>query len=673
MIVSWDWLQEYVALTESSDVVADRLMMSGLNLEGIEQVGKDLAIDLEVTSNRPDCLGHIGVAREAAVLFKAELKIPEAQPTESPVTAASVTSVTIECEDLCPRYIARVIRGVKVGPSPGWLKSRLATLGVESINNIVDITNYVLFECGQPLHAFDFAKLNGSKIVVRRAVSGETIQAIDHKDYNLTPGMCVIADAKRPVAIAGVMGGASTEITNSTTSVLIEVADFSIRSVRNTARVLSLHSDSSYRFERGIDAQNMDWASRRCCELILELAGGELLKDAVVAGQPAPATPAPITLRFNQLERILGISIPGEVAESILNSLGMETAGTRTTTSADFIPASWRRRDVTREADLIEEVARIHGYDKIPENAVVPLTVSTKTLRDQVVERVADVLNAAGFFESITLSFVDEKLAKLFTPRKTKTVMSVDHSTRRLENILRQSLIPSLLVVRRENERHNNFNVKLFEIAGVFLAANPGEPTSEPKMLSLVTGQSFAEVKGVLQAIAARLNPTNKVTVKPSDVEQFVPGRGAEVYLNNKFWGWFGELDRAYSDQLDLRDACVVAEVELGVLEASADLRPLYVELAKFPTVTRDLNFVLNESVTWADLESVVTQAAGPMFDSISFSGQYRGKQLANDTKSYLVTVNYRSNDRTLTNDEVEAAQQAIIKTCQSRLGAQLR
>ena len=269
MIVSWDWLLEYVKPTASAAEVADKLMMTGLNLEGIEDVGDDLAIDLEVTSNRPDCLGHIGVAREISVCFGDELTIPTARPAESGGPVSEATSVTIECDDVCPRYIARVINGVKVGPSPAWMQNRLATIGIAPINNIVDITNYVLMECGQPLHAFDFDKLAGSRIVVRRAKDGEKIEAIDHKEYKLTSDMCVIADAEKPVAIGGVMGGAGTEIGNGTTSVLVEVADFAVKSIRGTARELNLHSDSSFRFERGIDAEQLDWASRRCCELIL--------------------------------------------------------------------------------------------------------------------------------------------------------------------------------------------------------------------------------------------------------------------------------------------------------------------------------------------------------------------------------------------------------------------
>ena len=284
MIISWDWLEQYVKPTESPMVVADKLMMTGLNLEGMDEVGYDLAVDLEVTSNRMDCLGHLGVAREVGVCFDLDLTYPDPQPAGNGSPVSEATSVEIECEDICPRYTARVVKGVKVGPSPKWMVDRLATLGVGSINNIVDITNYVMLECGQPLHAFDFAKLKESRIVVRRAKDGEKIQAIDHKEYKLTPDMCVIADAENPVAIGGVMGGSATEISDDTTDVLIEVADFEQLSIRNTARALKLFSDSSYRFERGVDPQQLDWASRRCCELILEVAGGELLDGSIWAG-----------------------------------------------------------------------------------------------------------------------------------------------------------------------------------------------------------------------------------------------------------------------------------------------------------------------------------------------------------------------------------------------------
>ena len=346
MIVSWDWLLEYVKPTASAAEVADKLMMTGLNLEGLDEVGDDLAIDLEVTSNRMDCLGHIGVAREISVCFSDELTIPAAQPAESGGTVGDATSVTIECEDVCPRYVARVIKGVKVGSSPAWMQKRLATLGIAPVNNIVDITNYVLMECGQPLHAFDFDKLAENRIVVRRAKDGETIEAIDHKEYKLTSDMCVIADAEKPVAIGGVMGGAGTEIGAGTKNVLVEVADFSVRSIRGTARELNLHSDSSFRFERGVDAEQLDWASRRCCELILELAGGELLEGSIWTGEQPPAAPDPVTLRFARTKQVLGVDVPREKSLKILESLGMVLVGEASEDEASFIAPSWRRRDI---------------------------------------------------------------------------------------------------------------------------------------------------------------------------------------------------------------------------------------------------------------------------------------------------------------------------------------
>ena len=675
MIVSWDWLKDYVELDKSVEEVTTRLTMTGLNLESIADVDGDTAIDLEVTSNRPDCLGHIGVAREIGVLFDRSVTIPEADAQAVSEKTARVTSVQIECEDLCPRYYARVIRGVKVGPSPEWLVRRLRAVGVATINNIVDITNYVLLECGQPLHAFDFDKLYERRIVVRRAQKGERIKAINQREYDLSPEMCVIADAQRAVAVAGVMGGWDTEIGDGTTNVLIESAEFAPLTVRSTARALSLHSDSSYRFERSIDPHQLDWASRRCCQLILELAGGELLEEAIFAGIPVVDDREPqeaIPLRFSQLKRILGIDIPADEAVRILTALGLEQLPATDEKQATFRAPSWRR-DLTREVDLIEEVARIHGYEQIPEDVTVPLKLSEKPYTDRITDRVRDALIAAGFFEAITMSFVSDELLKSWTPYPDRAPLGVDHSSRRHESLLRQSLIPSLLQVLQENERHGNFGVQLFEIANVYLEPEPGNPDAEPKMIGLVSGRSFAEVKGTLDAVAQSVNRSASVTLRPCSGLQFAPDRGAEVLLNEVPWGWFGEISQEVVDRLDLKETVVVAELRLSVLEQSACLTPVYTELPRFPVVPRDLNFVLDESVSWEQLAATVREAAGPLLDSVAFGGQYRGKQLAADKKSYVVRLYYRSADRTLTNDEVEELQQSVIGTCERQLGAQLR
>lgn len=673
MLVSWNWLKQYVELKASVAEVSDRLTMSGLNLEEFHASGQDYCIDLEVTSNRPDCLGHLGIAREAAVLYQQPLKIPAAAPRAGATKTSSVTSVSIECPDLCSQYHARIIKGVKVGPSPAWMVERLNTIGIPSINNIVDITNYVLMECGQPLHAFDLNTLHGKKIVVRRAKPNEKLQAIDHKEYALSPDMCVIADADHPVAIAGIMGGAETEISTATKDVLIEAALFSPLAIRNAARKLKLRSDSSYRFERALDPFGPDWASRRCCELILELAGGELLDEPVFAGIPPQPTTESITLRFAQLQRVLGIDVPAADAVRILEALGLKLLKRDHDVSATFAPPS-NRRDLTREVDLIEEVIRIYGYDKIPEDASVPLCSSKKRFEDRVSERVRETLAAAGFYEALTVSLVSETERQLFTPRGSLPALSIEHSDFPEFSRLRQSLIPSLLVSRRENERHGQFHAQLFEIARVYLSADKTVPENqaEPRMLGLVSGRSFQELKGVVEQLAGRINPSATVAVRPFESPQFVPGRGAEVLLNGTFWGWLGELDRSVTSQLDLRDAVTIAELDLSVLESNADLVPKFRELPTQQASTRDLNFVLDEQVNWSAVEETVRKAGGKLLESVSFGGQYRGKQIPEGKKSYLITVSYRS-DRTLTSEEVEAAQQAVIAACSKELAATLR
>ena len=343
MLVSWNWLQDYVSLKMSHDEFVERLSMAGLNHEDSRTVGDDLQIDLEITSNRPDCLGHIGVAREVSVLWQTGLRVPPPQPAESGPPVAELTKVAIACPQLCFRYTARVLQGVRIAPSPQWMVDRLATIGIPAINNVVDVTNYVMLECGQPLHAFDFAKLAGPEIIVREAQSGELFEAINHKTYPLEPGMCVIADAERAVALGGVMGGARTEVSDDTTDVLIEAADFAPLSIRTTARKLILHSPSSYRFERGVDPLGVDWASRRCCELILQLGGGRLAQGVISVGQEIPVR-EPIVLRLSQLPRVLGIEIPADEVQRILAALGCQGAS-HDAASVTVVPPNWRRSD----------------------------------------------------------------------------------------------------------------------------------------------------------------------------------------------------------------------------------------------------------------------------------------------------------------------------------------
>ncbi|MFP6703525.1 MAG: phenylalanine--tRNA ligase subunit beta [Planctomycetaceae bacterium] len=675
MIVSWEWLGQYVALEMPLEDLTDRLTMSGLNLEGTESVAEDTAIDLEVTSNRPDCLGHVGVAREVSVLYGLPLDIPDPQPPTASDSVNDATSVEITCPELCPRYTARVLRGVQVGASPDWLVRRLATLGIASVNNIVDATNYVLLETGQPLHAFDLDKLTEGRIVVREAAAGEQFEAINHTNYTLAPGMCVIADAEKPVALGGVMGGAATEISASTCNVLIETAEFAPLSVRNTARTLSLFSDSSFRFERGIDPHGLDSASRRCCQLILELAGGELLDHVIQAGDPPPAEPTRVSIRFDQVTRILGIDVPQADIINILIQLGLrhvDLPDQHADTSATFEVPGWRR-DLTREIDLIEEVARIWGYDRIPEDNRIPLTLALTTHRDQVSDTLRDLLCSAGFHEAMTLSFVTAELFDLFRPEPDRLPLQVEHSSRRQENLLRQSLVPSLLQSRRENERHAMFGVDLFEIANVYLEAAPGAPGSEPTRITAISGRSFGELKGVCELLIARLAPTARLNAVPLQLAGFVEGRGARLMLDDTPCGWLGELTRDATDSIGLRDAVTIAELDFLTVCEAVETTRRFRELPRFPAIERDLNFLLDLHVSWDDLETVVRDNAGPLLDTISFGGQYCGQQIPDDKKSYVVTIGYRSDSRTLTNDEIEETQAQVVAECESQLGASLR
>jgi phenylalanyl-tRNA synthetase beta chain len=670
MIVSWNWLKQYVTLDMPHSELETRLMMAGLNHESTTDVDGDLAIDVEVTSNRPDCLGHIGVAREIAVLWQRPLAIPPAMPPEDGPPVEKSVQVRIDCPDLCLRYTARVIRGVRIGPSPSWMVRRLKTIGIAPINNVVDISNYVLMECGQPLHTFDFAKLKGSQIVVRELKPGETIRAIDHRDYRLEPGMCVIADGEDPVAIGGVMGGAVTEISAATTDILIEAAEFDPVAIRNTARALGLHSDSSYRFERRVDPEGIDWASRRCCELILELAGGQLCRGAVDVGQPPPER-KPIVLRLDQIERVLGVPVPVETVRQILADLG--NAEVRADQKrVEVIPPSWRR-DLSREIDLIEEVARIHGYEAIPEDVGVPMVASARRPEDRVLSKVRTVLTAAGFDEAITVSMVDAPTAATLSPWTDAEPLASCWPVLRGADRLRLSLIPSLLGVRRTNEALSNPRIDLFEIAKVYLPRGKKLPDEE-RMLGIASGRSFEEVKGLIEAVLAALNPAAELEAVEATFDLIEPGACCRLTLDGQPLGILGRLSAEGIKRFDLRGETVVAELRTAPLLQTARLVPRYAPLPAYPAVTRDLNFVVDRRVRWADVARTVETASMPFFEGLEYRETYRDpKQLGPEKKSLLMTLVLRSREGTMTSQQADELRERIVAACRKEHGAELR
>jgi phenylalanyl-tRNA synthetase beta chain len=681
MLVSWNWLNDLVPLKIKPAELVERLMMAGLNHEGTEQLGNDWAIDLEVTSNRPDCLGHIGIAREAAVLFGLQLhysdadlaKSPKADPAHEPHRIAddlrNYTNVDVACPELCQRYTARVIRGVKVAASPSQMAMRLATVGQPVINNIVDITNYVMMECGQPLHAFDFQKLAERTIIVRRAKSGEHFRAIDHKTYTLDSDMCVIADADKAVALGGVMGGATTEVSPTTTDVLIEAAQFAPLSIRSTARKLKLHSPSSYRFERGTDPEMVEWASRRACELILKHAGGALVEGVIDVGAPRPRRPE-ITLRLAQLQRIIGIDIPAESVRKILIALGCHE---QMLGEAEIItvPPTWRR-DLDREIDLVEEVARIYGYDKIPEDASVPMAASHRPDSDRVIAKVRHVLTAGGFDEAMTASVVSERWSDSFTPWTDALPLVTNTPLLEGADRLRRSLVPSLLDVRRINESLSNPIIELFETARIYLPMASGLPR-EQLTLAVVSDRSYLHLKGIVEALLAELHIEPSLVVADFEHELLVVGRTGELKLDGQRLGFLGEVSPAGQKAFSLRGPAAIVELDLDLLASKALLATTYAPQSPYPTIVRDLNLIVSESVRWADLATTIRLAAGPELERLEYLDTYRDPQKDGpDTKRLHFSFTLRAKDRTLTGPEADAIRDTIVAACQQRHGAKL-
>jgi phenylalanyl-tRNA synthetase beta chain len=524
-------------------------------------------------------------------------------------------------------------------------------------------------ECGQPLHAFDLAKLAGREIVVRDAKRGETLLAIDHKTYTLSPGMCVIADAKRAVGLGGVMGGAETEVTSGTTELLIEAAEFSPSAIRHTARALNLHSPSSYRFERGLDPEGVDWASRRCCELILEVAGGHLASGVIDVGRK-PDPRRPIVLRLGQIERILGIAIDAAEVRRILAALGNKERSA-TSQRVEVMPPSWRR-DVTREIDLIEEVGRIHGYDAVPEDVKVPMYASSRTDLDRVLSKVRHVMTAAGFDEALTVSVVEESWSDAFSPWTDQPPLAAMTPILRRADRLRRSLAPSLLATRRTNETLANERIELFETARVYLPRVDTLP-SEELLLGITSGGGYDDVKGVLEALVASLNPAVEIEARSTQHWLLSP-RSAELWLNGERLGFLGEVSSEGQKRFELRGSATVAEIKIDLLLRVAKLVPQYRHLPALPATSRDVNLVVDESVRWSSVATLVRQTGGKLLEGLEYAQTYRHpQQLGEGKKSLLMTLTFRKPEGTLTSEETDQLRDRIVAACQEKLGAHLR
>jgi phenylalanyl-tRNA synthetase beta chain len=694
MILSLEWLSDYVPLP-AADRLVERLLLSGLNHESTATVGADTAIEIEVTSNRPDCLGHIGVAREVAVLFGTPLHVPDPGPAAGPTGTPHRVSVAIESPEICPFYSARIIRDVRIGPSPDWLVRRLATVGVASVNNVVDITNYVMLECGQPLHAFDLNRLVGRRIVVRRARPGEAFTAINHRTYELTTEMGVITDGERPIAVAGVMGGEETEIGTGTTDILLESAQFAPLPVRAAARGLVLMSPSSYRFERGPDPAAVDWAGRRAAALIVELAGGQIEGDVVAAGCLACA-PATVRLRDARAAEVLGIDIPVSRQREVLTTLGfIETA--REPTVSTWLAPTWRR-DAWREIDLVEEIARIEGYDRVPEDVPIPARPVPRTPREILIRRTGEVLVAAGLCEAMTRSVVAESLERWGSPWTEEPPLVCRPALVRGADRLRRTLLPSLLEARSANQAVGVADARLFEIARGYmppaLTEPPGDsPIEEPLLAAAVVAGGFSGGKGLAMAVLGHLGLTERaqpaaasgyrtephVSFRPFRHALFTTGRAAEILLVTQERaavraGVVGEVDAGVARGLGLDDAVVAFEIRLDLLESFVTRERPLVPPSSFPAMDRDLNLVVEESIPWSSIVAAVEAAVGEPLESVRPGAIWRDPtRLGPGRKSVVVSLRLRSRSGTLSGEEAAGLVRAAVAECGRRCGAVLR
>lgn len=673
MLISWDWLSDYVKIDRPLEEVVSRWAMSGLNHEGTEIVEGVPVIDLEVTSNRADCLGHIGIAREASVLYRVPLVVPQPSPATSKTSIASVLRLDNRFEDACPRYTARVIRGVKIGPSPEWLAKRLRAIGIKTINNVVDATNYVMMECGQPLHAFDLAQIRGGKIIVRPAADKENFLAIDHKNYVLDPQMVVIADAERAVALGGVMGGAESEVSDTTTDLLIESASFAPMSIRRTARKLKLHSPSSHRYERRIDPNQLDWASRRCCELILATAGGELL-DGFLDTNSVQTNLPEIDLRKSQIARVIGIEIPWETSCDILKRLGCGVARADEHHCA-VAPPSFRQ-DLPREIDLIEEVARIYGYEQIPEDAMVPMVASMRRPKDIVMSTLRNVATAAGFDETLNPSLIGRSVADRISPWSNEAPLTTMVPLLEGASTLRRSLIPSLIAARLHNQSQSNRDVRLFETANVYLP-NGNQLPREQLNLGCIAESELRVVRGVFEEILHRVWGVGGDIPKLSETKvtwDFLEsGSGISWMAGETMLCWIGSLSRSLSQSLKLDGPATLGEMNLDLLLQHAQLVPRVRDVIPFPAIERDLNLVVDEVLQWQSLQGVIAKSAGPLCVDILFREIYRDtKRDGVGKKRVLLTLKLQSATDTLRSEQADEVVASVLGACRSQLGAEL-
>jgi phenylalanyl-tRNA synthetase beta chain len=692
MKVVHNWLKDFVDVTAPPQELASRLALSGTNIGSVESGPHGVVIDAEVSSNRPDCLGHYGIAREVGAIYKLPLKHVSPKPSESSAKASDAIKVEIQAPDLCGRFTARVIRNVKIQPSPKWLKDRLEASGVASISNVVDISNYVMLELGHPLHTFDYDTVRNHTIVVRRAKPNEKMRTLDGVERQFDSGICMISDGdgSRAIGIGGIMGGAETEISFSTKNVLIECAWFEPVAVRRAARFLKLHTEASTRFGRGADPEMAEVVSRRCAELILQLAGGELLAG-VVDVYPAKRAPKKIRLTRAEILRVMGADVPDKEVEASLSALGFAPVRIDHNRGAEgSLLAAWEctqpswRAEVEREIDLIEEVARIYGLDKFPPRLPAARQGATRLPQHEPESRLRERLIALGYREILTIPHVSEERDALFRPEGVQPA-HLSNPLSEEASVLRSTGTATMAAALEWNLNHGQRNARLFEI-GRHYRLNGSAPV-ETRVLTIgATGEarekglydtardfSFADLKGDLDAISQLAGGFEWRDGGPHWLQA---SRRGQLVLGQKCTGAVGQLARFVAEKLKLRQDVFLAELELDPLYAAiqkAKQSRRYEPLPRFPAVERDFSLLFADGTKFSDVAKTIQSLNIVEISSIEATDLFRGKNVPAGKYSLLVRVTFQSRETTLTEAQISDYSAKIVAALEKNLAAQLR
>lgn len=698
MKVLYTELKDFVAITAPASDVRTRLSLVGIAIDALDETAAGPVLDAEITSNRPDCLGHYGIARELAAVYHLPLKHVHPKLRESHEAVSDVTRVAIEAPELCGRFTARVLRGIRVQPSPDWLCQRLEALGQNSINNVVDVTNYVMLELGHALHAFDFDKLAEHRIVVRSAKQGEKIRTLDGIERTLTKDMCVVCDAVHPVGIGGIMGGAESEISFATRNILIECAWFDPIAIRRASKLLGLRTEASYRFERGADAEMAELASRRAAELIHQLAGGELL-EGVVDIYPGRTEPRKIELSRSELLRVMGADVPDSNIEEILGALGFHPVRVDANRgSAGSLAARWEctqpswRRDVTRTIDLIEEVARHYGYEEFPARLPAAKRPAHRLPHAGALDRLRERLVALGYQEIVEIPIVDSKRDEIFRPEGLKPAV-IGNPLAEDASVMRSTGFVSMVGALEWNLNHGQRNLRLFEIGKTYQLRD-GAPVETPVLSLGTTGlavektiyeneraYAFADLKGDLDTIGSLAGGLSWQAGGPTwllatHAAQFGVAHGNGKGANALPLGRAGQLARSIAAHLKLRQDIFVAELALDPLLTAVEIARTglhFDPLPRFPAVERDFSLVLDDGTSFTAVLQAISSLQIPELRAIEPADLFRGGQVPPGKFSLMIRVTFQSMDSTLTDAQLAVFSARIVEVLEKNLGAGLR